>query len=428
MSAPRALKATSLRDSLGKTVRLLTKQGIDVQFRGHRPYVATRGDKVLRLVLPELNDDAPQEVIDAIQGFLDHEVGHIFYTPFGKAEKFHKHNRVRASLCNIIEDIRLEKLMPRDLPGTKENLERMYDSVMPTYFGPSALKANEPGTSKNEAFSCVMVCAMRALAGQKAFQKFMDANNLWPHFMPLISRMPNLSRRLRDMETFKDVESLVTDVLEALAPPPKQEEKDDQQDTPSDQFTGIDPDAADNKDAGATDDAEEGEDKTSGAEDEKDSDDGEGHGDGEGTDDGSDEEAGDCSGGPDSDDDGDDSGAGDEAGDQESGDTDTDSDSDCGDGADQGDDEEDDGASSTPADSDLEGNPTSSGKDAKENRTLRDALALLEPTQRRALFLYKKRKQTVAQIAEDLSITEDETVDLLSHGRRRLRDLLNGGI
>lgn len=397
MSAPKPLKAMSLRDSLAKTVRLLTKQGVDVQFRGHMPFVQTRGDKVMRLVLPEINDNAPDELIEALQGYLDHEVGHIFYTPFAKAEKFARGNRVRHSLANIIEDIRLEKLLPRELPGTKENLERMYDNVMDSYFGPTALRANDPGTSKNEAFSCVMVCALRALAGQKAFQAFMDKHNLWPHFMPLIARMPNISRRLRDLETFKDVERLVEDIFEALKPPKPEEgqKKDNADKDQSDEFTGIDPDAApqhdpdaqDENDDGASDPSPSAEDGETSEGDEDKEDGGEGHGDGKGTDDGEeDEDAGDCSG-----------------------------------------DADEDGSGDTPADNDLEGDPKSSSKDGRENRSLRDALALLEPAQRRALFLYKKRKQTVAQIAEDLKVTEDETVDLLSQGRRKLRDLLNGG-
>jgi hypothetical protein len=417
VSAPKALRATSLRDSLAKTVKLLTKQGIDVQFRGHQPFVQTKGNKAVRLVLPEINDNAPPELLEALQGFLDHEVGHIFYTPFARGEKFAAGNRTRHSLCNIIEDIRLEKLLPRDLPGTKDNLERMYESVMPTFFGPTALKANDPKTDKNEAFSCVMVCAMRALAGQKAFQKFMDDNKLWPHFMPLISKMPNISRRLRDLETFEDVERMVTDILDAIKPPPPPEEKDEEDPKQKPEKGKSDkkdksepePDGSDDKDDGASDDSQDGEDDADGGgldqdpdeskddgqkgkpDKDQDSDDGEGHGDGEGTDDGNpdDEEEGQSKG--DGEEEGDDDGAGD-------------SDRDEGDQDEQG-----------------------SAGEGKQNRTLRDALAALEPTHRRALFLYKKKRQTVAEIASDLEVSEDQTRDMLAQARRQVRDFLNGG-
>lgn len=419
MSAPKALKATSLRDSLGKTVRLLTKQGIDVQFRGHQPCVLSRGDKVVKLVLPELNDNAAPELIEALQGFLDHEVGHIFYTPFAKCERFGRKSPNKQALANILEDIRLEKLLPRDLPGTKENLERMYESVMDSFFGPAAMRAKDPLMSKSDKFSSVMVVALRALSGQKAFQKFMDDHALWPHFAPLMKRMPELSRRLRSLETFDDVMRLTDDIIEAIKaevppPPPPPPEDDKSQGDEEDDAKGS-----------ATDD--EDDDTGQGESDDDDADDEEGgcgHGDGEGTDDeeGDEDNTGDCKGGPGDDEgdaDGDESDEdGDDTGDKGGSDAD-------GDGDEDGDDEDGD----TPADSDLEGNPnkTSKGKDGRENRSLRDALALLEPTQRRAIFLYNKRHKTVEQIAEDLSITEDETVDLLATARKRLRELLNGG-
>lgn len=380
MSAPKPMKALSLRDSLATTVRLLTRQGVDVRFRGHQPYVRSRGGKVLSLTLPELNDDAPEELIEAIQGFLDHEVGHIFYTPFARAEKFGRKNARRGALANIIEDIRLEKLMPRDLPGTKENLERMYDSVMPTFFGPPALRANEPGVEPSEAFGCVMVAAMRALAGQKAFQRFMDDNNLWRHFEPLLVKMPDLSKRLLELEEYRQVERLVDDIIEAMKPPasPETEDKENKE-----KQQGNQPDDGDQ---------DEDDDGASNS-----SDDGEGHGEGSGTDDGDDEDAGTCSG------------DGDEEGD------------DTGDG---------DSESDTPADNDLEGNPRGDSQnygEGKQNMTLKEALSQLEPRQRRALFLYKRKRKTVAEIAADLRVSEDAARDLVATARRKLHKTLNGG-
>jgi len=420
MSAPRsepvALKATSLRDSLAKTVRLLTRQGIDVQFRGHQPYVASKGNKAHLLVLPELNDSASPELIEAIHGFLDHECGHIFYTPFARAEKAGRKSRNKAGLLNLIEDIRLEKLLPRDLPGTKENLERMYVKALPTFFGPPALKA-KTATNPSEAFNCVFIVGLRALSGQKAFQKFMDDENLWPFLKPLLVKMPNISRMLRDLETYDDVEECVDAIIEALKPPaPAPKEKDEPQAPPppppppqtpgqqDDDDDGADQDPGD--DAG-DDDADDGD-----SDSDADSDDGEGHGDGEGTDDGNpdDEDEGDSSG----DGEGDDTGVG--AGEEEDGDDKA-----------EGDDDGDDGDQDKGSDTDIGGNEKLDGKGGKNNKTLTDALKMLEANQRRAIFLYKKRKQTVAEIAQDLSVTEDEAVDLLRVARRRLKEILNGG-
>lgn len=396
MSAPAALKAVSHREALSKTVRLLTRDGIDVQFRGHQPMVQTKGNKAFRLILPELNDTASPELLDAIQGFLDHEVGHIFFTPFARATKAGTVDKKAPALINIVEDIRLEKLLPRELPGTKENLERMYDRFIPMMIHPATSAMVATG-NPSKAFAGVMVPAMRALAGQKAFQEYMDANGYWPHFMPLLSKMPDLARRLRAMEKFDDVEDIVNDIIEALAPPPAPEpepenekpepkappqkpQDDDQDDDGGDDAQGDDdaPDGPEN-DPDGDDSDEEGE-----PGDDSDEEGGEGHGDGSGTDD---EEG-------------------------------TDDDTDCSGG------EEDDGTDDEGGDDNAsQEKPAPNGKD---KLSITDALKQLEPTQRKALFMYKQSKKTVSEIATELQSNEDVVLDLLRNARRRLGELMKG--
>lgn len=429
MSRPvKALQALSLRDSLAKTVRLLTRQGIEVQFRGHQPFVKSRGNKATVLVLPELNDNASPDLIEAIQGYLDHEVGHIFYTPFARAAKGAAKSRIKAQLLNIVEDIRLEKLLPRDLPGTKENLERMYEKFIPTMCDKPVKEAIATG-NPSTAFCGTIVVAMRALSGQKAFQTYMDDNKLWPHFMPLLQKMPNLSRRLREMETFDDVESLVDDVIEAMTPPPppppplapepeEEEQKappqQSQPQLPDDEEDESEPDQGDDGDRDDDADPQDGDEGDDGEE--SDESGGEGHGDGEGTDDGEEgEEPGKCKG-----DKGQDEGEPDGPGGSDiEGDDDTPPPP-----ADQGDDEGDeDGNSDADSDTEEDGEPGGRRKGAS---SITDALKQLDPTSRKALYLYKQRHQTLDQIAAELSVTEDEVADLLREARRKLVDIMKG--
>ena len=73
MSAPHALKRVSVRESLRKTVLLLTKSGIDVQFRGYAPFEEDGETPLIETV--EYGADAPpasqqlQEAIDAYSQF-----------------------------------------------------------------------------------------------------------------------------------------------------------------------------------------------------------------------------------------------------------------------------------------------------------------------------------------------------------------------
>ncbi|SFJ50029.1 Sigma-70, region 4 [Sphingomonas sp. NFR04] len=427
MSAPGALKAVSHRDSLAKTVRLLTRDGIAVQFRGHQPYVATKGNKALKLVLPELNDNASDELLAAIHGYLDHEVGHIFYTPFARATKAGRTAKA-AALINIVEDIRLEKLLPRDLPGTKENLERMYEQFIPTMIHPAIEKALASGDA-GQALGGVMVAAMRALAGQKAFQEHMDAHKLWPHFMPLLSRLPDLSRRLKAMETFDDVEEIVEAMLEAMKPPkrePKPEpepEKGEEKAPPPPAPSSPDPadedaddtsDDTSDEDADDTPDAEDASDDQGQNESAEDEGDAEGHGDGEGQSDGEDGDDADSCAGTGGDDEGD--GSSDDHGEGESGEDDRDA---ADDDSEVSAGEADDG----DADDQDEGDRPGSGK---SGLSITDALKQLDPTERKALFLYKQRKMSVSEISKEMSKSESEVSGMLRNARRRLGQLMKG--
>jgi cobaltochelatase CobT len=115
---------------------------VRVIFRGFQPCVAThpKTGEVMYMVLPEVGDNASAELVEAMQGFLDHECGHIFFTPFKRTSELLAglkggERKLLAAMLNIVEDIRLEKLLPRELPGTKDNLERTYDAVMERFWG-----------------------------------------------------------------------------------------------------------------------------------------------------------------------------------------------------------------------------------------------------------------------------------------------------
>lgn len=421
------LRAVSFKDSLRKTVIMLAGEGVNVQFRGFQPRVEVRGGKVIRMVLPEVGDEPSEILVQAMHGFLDHELGHMLVTPFTRAVNFANGNRHVGVLANIVEDIRLEKLVPRQLPGMKHNLERMYQFFIPQMIAPSCAEAVATGNPSRQFFG-VMVPAMRGLAGQKDFQKFMDDMGYWQYFAPLLKRMPKLSRRLRDMETFADVEGIVTDILaelEQMMPkediesaqqaPTDMDEDDEDQDSSAQQSPQpgepSDEDGDDGDQDGDSQPGDEaGEEGDDGQPGDEDGDAGSGA-DGEPGDDGDDGEPGDK----------DDKGTGHGKGDgYDDGEGDEDDDECSGDGDEDGDhrggtgDSKDDGSSK-------------SGDDGKNNVSITDALKQLEPTQRRAMFLYKRHKLSVSEIANQTQSTEEQVKDLLVAARRRLKEIMIGG-
>jgi hypothetical protein len=453
--AVKPMKAGSFKDSVRKTVQLLVRDNIEVMFRGFQPMVLTQGDKVVRMILPEVGDDAPEELIEAMAGFIDHECGHIFYTEFARAQKLGDRKPLKAALLNIVEDIRLEKLLPRDLPGTKDNLERMYEKMIEKFWGTPIKRAIDRGATDEQMLSVCLVVSFRALAGQKVFQKHMDDNGYWRFMTPLLSRMPTLATDLQSLETYDDVVRVVEAVIDALDPKTAQQMDDDaaqqqqqqqqqqdqdDDDAPSSNCNGSgdaddedqdgepedgegDESEGDSDDAGDDegnssegDEADEGEggdgdeaddeseaggsgegdddseDADGGEKKDKDSKGGKGHGDGEGEDDGSDEEQGDCAGDED------------EANPNEKGD-----------GHGSGESGDDDGSD------DSEG---SGG--GKSNRTITDAVKSLEATQRKVLYLHKSKRRSVERIAKQMHMSEDEVKATLKSARRSLVEYMTG--
>src|SRR5881394_912030 len=100
-----------IREAIGKIVEMLALRQIRVTQEGVRAYVVhdTRTNRPVRVNIPFLPDDASDQLIEATQGFLDHEVGHLLFSDLptltevalkGEREK----NPGYKSLVNIIED------------------------------------------------------------------------------------------------------------------------------------------------------------------------------------------------------------------------------------------------------------------------------------------------------------------------------------
>jgi len=91
------------------------KFGVEVVIHGNLP--RTNG-KVI--VLPVLPDDP--KVTDVAWGYLAHEAAHVRYTDFS-ADR-HENSEVRLSLQNRIEDVRIERNLGQEYPGTIRTLEQ----------------------------------------------------------------------------------------------------------------------------------------------------------------------------------------------------------------------------------------------------------------------------------------------------------------
>lgn len=79
------------------------------------------------IYLPIIPDNASEEFLGAVQGFLDHEVGHLIYSDFRAIKKLERKNRKQWNVFQVLEDGRIEAAMRKLWRGSGVNLNRCND-------------------------------------------------------------------------------------------------------------------------------------------------------------------------------------------------------------------------------------------------------------------------------------------------------------
>ncbi|WP_062120185.1 cobaltochelatase CobT-related protein [Aureimonas sp. AU40] len=259
-------RIVELREAITKLVQLLAGKGLRVTQIGSQAYVKTdpRTLKPISVNIPNIPDNASDELIAAIQGFVDHECAHVLFTDWSIVLRAYDFDRRKegarkggrmASLHNIMEDSFIERRMGETFPGAKFNIARTGRFFLEKVSTPNTAAAIAKG-DQNTAFGYIMVPMMRAIAGQDVFQEWMDDNGYWqhPHAIKLLAGMSDeLKRKIPLTRTSSEVYALAEEVYAILYPekPPEPQgkgkgEKEHQED--SDQASGDEPsdDQADN--------------------------------------------------------------------------------------------------------------------------------------------------------------------------------------
>ncbi len=114
-------------NALEKVARIIGKNHkVTVQFKGTRAY--TDGKMIVLPALPEYIDEAN---LSMIRGYCDHEVGHVLHTSFSDDIKKKLLSNMRLmKVTNLIEDLRIEKLVANEYLGSKKNLQTLVDQLI----------------------------------------------------------------------------------------------------------------------------------------------------------------------------------------------------------------------------------------------------------------------------------------------------------
>ncbi|MDM7094300.1 porphyrin biosynthesis protein, partial [Enterobacter hormaechei] len=166
------------RDCVKRVVAMLSGKQIPVAERGNEAYVRynRRGEPVL-VNIPSIPDDASPTLMNAVRGFLDHEVAHILFTDPKVAMKMRERGKAPSTgLWNALEDVFIERRMGQVFNGTRRNLLATQNLVIDKYFkGKVSEAVSICHGNQRELFLKFFLCpVVRAWDGQSPFIDFME--------------------------------------------------------------------------------------------------------------------------------------------------------------------------------------------------------------------------------------------------------------
>jgi hypothetical protein len=286
-----------LRETVVKLTQLLTNMGLKVTQQGSNAFVEVdhRTQKPKRINIPHIPDNATTELLLAIQGFVDHEVGHVLFTDWKVVKRSNERGEAFNTLRNIVEDPFVERKMGERFPGAVYNVKQLHAYFIEGITKP-ALK--EAGGDSAKQFAILLVPLVRSLSGQVIFQKFMKDYEKHPLVKALLEALPaDIKARLPKVQSTQesfDIASVIHDIIYPPKPPatPAADDSKDEEPSKSDEPSKSEKSS---KSSASEDegDESEGEAGSSGDEEDGDADEDESSGDEEDGEDTDDDEAGD---------------------------------------------------------------------------------------------------------------------------------------
>lgn len=208
------------------------KFGVRVEVQGQR--ACTDGS---RIVIPAFDPQTPVQRTLA-WGYLSHEAAHVRYTDFDAMADSAQGSPWLKRLTNLLEDVRIEKALNREYPGTRHTLaEVVRQCVQDGDIGAPAL-GDPPANVLHDA---LLTCLRYQVLGQGALKDEADkAGAVLQQTFPqgALTRLNGLLSQVPDLGSTRDCLDLsrkILAMLEEEAQPPSSPQAGEQQQE------GIDP-------------------------------------------------------------------------------------------------------------------------------------------------------------------------------------------
>ncbi|MCU6236732.1 porphyrin biosynthesis protein [Morganella morganii] len=226
----------SFRESVQTVVSLLSSKKIRVVDYGTKAYCAynKKSGELEYINIPSIPDTASDALLNAIRGFIDHEVAHVLFTdqPIAKLldgkKAFH--------VWNVIEDTFIERKMALMFPGSRKNLIKTQQHIINSFFGKNIKDLiNACGSDTRKLFLEVFLMPVsRALCGHTPFIDFMEPYWDWFESEMAIMDSFNYRTRINRITKSEGAAKLAADLIKAfrVADEKKAAEKEDKKKLP----------------------------------------------------------------------------------------------------------------------------------------------------------------------------------------------------
>lgn len=221
-----------LRKAITVITQTLSSTNVEVTQAGLEAWVRSDSTgKPVQVNLPYLPDNADDELINAVQGFLDHEVAHILFTDFKASMSLR--DKGLHSLFNILEDARIEKQMANTYRGCGMNLSNTSEFFLSNMIDPEVEKAIEKGATQEEMVGLLATPLLRSMSGQSIHTEYMSDKMV--HIQDFYDKIADLQPEIEALSSTKDAIKMAKTIMKRIKeePPEPEDDEDDEEESES---------------------------------------------------------------------------------------------------------------------------------------------------------------------------------------------------
>ncbi|MGB9500298.1 MAG: hypothetical protein ACKVE4_11270 [Dissulfuribacterales bacterium] len=197
--------------------------------------------------------------MQAIQGYIDHETGHIRWSEFALAGEFRAKGAAWENMLNILEDVRIELLAVKAYPGMFFNLDNLTEYMKDSglYQEPAKMadilnvRASR-ATKIITAIEAYLLCSLGSKILRYRLDEYAKASRKIAVKLTnekIVTHITTLAEKIRYAKSTQDAADITTEIMEYLEqecnklqqskkPGSSQSEKDDQQQSGQDSGSG----------------------------------------------------------------------------------------------------------------------------------------------------------------------------------------------